>query len=418
VAHAVSLKQRQNGKATRLATGAGVLDRPVQIYLDSSDYSTMADPRNAENGRLQGVLQYLRKAVDDGHIEIRFSIVHIVEACHTERSHKALALARATLIDELSSGKVMRHFRDIVADEVEIATDQASSSSSFYDDDGCWFPRLPNLGADVRQAVAAGLKDGVERVTVNRKARRAARRLIGDRARPGPARRDAFSDAATLNVLAREYGFTERFVQTRLLALVDDPRTTDAEVARLVEQELFQPVRFIGHYIDRFERETSIRDSIRSLGQRMIEAVQGMRDLIARLEVSARAMETNGLDSARAAIRRTSREFHDRMIHAAVGAPSPTALPALRSPGLAFLSLMLEHWLLSVAGQRKPRKPDTSDAGDLLHGFYLPYVDLWRGDRHVCDVARRHAEQWGTVVVASLFELPRYIEDALSQPRQ
>ena len=253
-------------------------------------------------------------------------------------------------------------------------------------------------------------------MAVNRKARRAAQRVVGNRARPGPARRDAFADTATLNVLARQYGFTERFVQTRLLALVDDPRTTDAEVARLVEQELFQPVRFIGHYIDRFERETSIRDSIRSLGQTMIDAVQGMRDLIARLEVSARATETNSLDSARTAIRRTSREFHDRMIHAAVGAPSPSALPAVRSPGLAFLSLMLEHWLLSVAGQRKPREPGTSDAGDLLHGFYLPYVDLWRGDRHVCDVARRHAEQSGTVVVASLFELPRYIEDALSQP--
>ena len=90
-----------------------MLDRPLQIYLDSSDYSTMSDPRNVDNGRVQGVLQYLRQAVEDEYVEIRFSIVHIVEACHTEPSHKALAIGRATLIDELSKGKVMRHFRGL-----------------------------------------------------------------------------------------------------------------------------------------------------------------------------------------------------------------------------------------------------------------------------------------------------------------
>ena len=48
--------------------------------------------------------------------------------------------------------------------------------------------------------------ESADSVALNRKARRAAQRLIGTRERPGPARKSAFDDGAALAALCERYG--------------------------------------------------------------------------------------------------------------------------------------------------------------------------------------------------------------------
>jgi len=397
--------------------------RPVQVYLDSNDYSVMSDPRRAGDVAVQDALRYLREETRSGTIEVRFSIIHITEACHRDDVSKPLAVARAKLIGELSGPKVMRHLWDIVADEVTAARHAGIEGVEASDDSGRWFPRIPNLGGDIRQAVESGIQEGADSVALNRKARRAAQRLIGTRERPGPTRKSAFDDRAKMAVLCARYGMSERFVAERLSSRLTDGRTTDAQLAKLVESEMFEPVRFVGHYLDRHERDRSVRDSVRSLGERMIDGVQNLRGMLDQLRQSTGATETRPFEEARAGIRSALGGFRRSMIEAAARAAgvsdASAALawldeaPRERFLGLEALAIATEEWLLGVAGgARHPRAPTPSDAGDLLHAFYLPYVDVWRGDRHARHAARQAARLRDTEIAPSLEALPQSVERA------
>ena len=55
----------------------------IQVYLDSSDYSVMSDPRQPW---VAEILDFLRAQVAEGHIEIRYSSLHLLEGAHVDES--------------------------------------------------------------------------------------------------------------------------------------------------------------------------------------------------------------------------------------------------------------------------------------------------------------------------------------------
>lgn len=403
---------------------------PIQVYLDSSDYSVLSDPKKAADAGVQDTLAYLRDAVGSGLIEVRYSIIHITEACHRDASSKPLAAARARLIAELSGSKVVRHFTDVVATEAVAAGRAVRSGSPALDDSGRWFPRMPKLGREIRQSVEEGMHEGASSVAFNRKSRRAAQRLLGSRQRPGRVRAEALADRAALNALCERFGMSERFAREQLLVRLADARTSDAQLAALVEQELFEPERFIAHYLDRLERDRRIRDAVRSLGQRMIDGVQDLRAALNRLRQALPAAEVMSFSEVRTQVRGALVGFRRAMVEAAVRGHSGDVdvdevfaqyaeFPRDRFPGVDALALFVEDWLLATGGGAKhSREPLRSDAGDLLHAFYVPYVDVWRGDRHASNVARPIAARHGTVVAASLGDLRSSIDRARGRPRQ
>jgi hypothetical protein len=58
---------------------------------------------------------------------------------------------------------------------------------------------------------------------------------------------------------------------------------------------------------------------------------------------------------------------------------------------------------------------EKSFGGDLLHAFYLPHVDLWRGDRRFSSVLKEALPTYASRVVSTIKELPSAI-DAWSPP--
>lgn len=403
---------------------------PIQVYLDSSDYSVLSDAQRAADAGMQDTLTFLRDATRSGLIEVRYSIIHITEACHRDASSKPLAAARARLIAELSGSKVLRHFTDVVATESVAAARAVLSESPALDNDGRWFPSMPGLGREIRQAVEQGMQEGASRFGYNRKSRRTAQRLLGSRERPGRARVDALSDRAGLDSLCKRYGMSERFVRERLLVRLADARASDAELAALVEQEVFEPERFIAHYLDRLEKDRRVRDAVRSLGQRMIDDVENLRVALNRLRQTVPAADVMPFADVRTHVRGALVGFRRAMVEAALRArpcdvdvdevfARHTEFPRDLFPGVDALALFAEDWLLTAGvGSKHPREPLLSDAGDLLHAFYLPYVDVWRGDRHASNVARPIAARHGTVVAASLGNLQSCIDQARGRPRQ
>ena len=71
--------------------------RPLQVYLDSSDYSDMANPRAIKNRPgLEKVRDFLVDSVEKGIIEIRFSAFTLAEIIHVNETYKDSAVQRAS----------------------------------------------------------------------------------------------------------------------------------------------------------------------------------------------------------------------------------------------------------------------------------------------------------------------------------
>ena len=63
----------------------------------------------------------------------------------------------------------------------------------------------------------------------------------------------------------------------------------------------------------------------------------------------------------------------------------------------------------------KPRNFQDSDMIDIMHAFYLPHCDLWRGDRAFCNLLLQSNIPYKSRIVPSLKLLPSRIEEALKK---
>jgi hypothetical protein len=87
------------------------------VYLDSSDFSDLSSnaPLSEEN---RAVLNALRRALDDGSIQLFISAVHISEAVHAAEKDKNDAIRRAELMRDLCGGNVLRFPSELCKEEL------------------------------------------------------------------------------------------------------------------------------------------------------------------------------------------------------------------------------------------------------------------------------------------------------------
>lgn len=234
--------------------------KPILIYLDSSDYSRLSDPRHAQDPQLQRVKECLIESVRNGTVEVRYSVIHIVEACHRKPSSHGLAKLRAELMRELSGLRVMKFFSGVCADEVAVhQSGRLPSTRIGIDDDGKWHPEIRGLGNDIQNAILDAVKDAIMAVPQTRSERRRARSLFGTPEAPKPAALQALAAQPDLiEDLAEKHGMSPRFVREKVMARVLGSNSVDS-IDREIRHELFDPVTFISHYIDRFDKEDRIR---------------------------------------------------------------------------------------------------------------------------------------------------------------
>jgi hypothetical protein len=392
---------------------------PLVVYLDSSDYSRLSDPRNATQAELLRVNEFLLEHVVSGAIEIRYSMIHIVEACHRTDSSRGLAIARATLIDGLSHGRVLRHLTDVIADE---CTTQPSSRTIAFDDNGYWFPRLEGYGSKLSNSLKDALRDGFARVPMNRKQRRYIQKRFGTEADP---RWDAIAQlvggGATKEIEA-QYGVSRRFVEQRVLPSLVQNIEDEGKLEREVFEEVFNPPRFIANYLDSNDENGKLRKSVSSIGDKLVDSVSTFkRDIGAAIDKYGR--ET--IDRISSGFRNDSEERQQRLKRMLIDASlrrrqsdqQDSELQSVEchtSAGVDALTQAFDYWMMDAFQLQNPRSVRCSDAGDLLHLFYLPYVDVWRGDGYSASIAKRLRSYAKTIAVQDLFSLPEAIRSQLA----
>ncbi len=85
-------------------------------------------------------------------------------------------------------------------------------------------------------------------------------------------------------------------------------------------------------------------------------------------------------------------------------------------PSVQIAAAALEAYALQIIGVTTGgAKIEPSFGGDLLHAFYLPYVDIWRGDRRVSATLRQVLPRYRDRIGGTLADLPMEIERKLAE---
>lgn len=97
-------------------------DNAVKIYLDQKDFSSMARGLNGEAGyeKFLAIFYYLVQLVESRKILIYFSSFHIVESLRYEALHNELWAHHCDIIDKLTQGNCIIFFQEIKTRELEL----------------------------------------------------------------------------------------------------------------------------------------------------------------------------------------------------------------------------------------------------------------------------------------------------------
>lgn len=396
-----------------------MISSPIQVYLDSSDYSTLSRPFVELLPEDRAVLEWLRQNQRRGTIEIRYSMVHLVEACHRDVNSKESAVARAKLIGDLSDTKVMRSIPDIVCSEAGVANRPIDVIGHAFDNHGKWYPPVGPLAGAVQLDLRRIASDTAVATGGNRAARRAAKSIVGTRTRRQNLIQQFCADTAALARLCESHGMPPRVAQRDLFLKIFGQDRSDKEIEELLCSEIFAPRHLVEDYLDRFERARSIRSSVRGLGERLVGSVDQFRESLD----SARKRGDSSLEMQLQTLRRNDSsefdQFREQLTRTALRIGSQSSIEGVTNApkagecvGIEVLAGFIENWFKDLIGGANVagRAPQPSDAGDALHAFYLPYVDVWRGDRYACNALRDLARRFGTLIAPTLRGLPASLD--------
>ena len=158
------------------------LEKPIQVYLDSSDFSNLANP-SMRTRELAIVEDRLLGWQESGLIELRFSYVHIIEGAPVRAEDLQFGKARFALIKRLCGSRCLASPFTIIKEELRsIGTDVTQAfPGGVYRDTGEWIPELDSDTFDLPSPKKM-LLDEISSMSLGRSARRSAQKRLFDAA--------------------------------------------------------------------------------------------------------------------------------------------------------------------------------------------------------------------------------------------
>lgn len=401
-----------------------VAGRPLQVYLDSSDYSILSEAMQQAQHPHAATFRALCGYVDEGRIEIRFSSIHVVEAAHLNPESRDLAIGRARCIQRLSGGKCFRFSPDLPLLEGLERLSRGRVRESVTSDIGFWHPDFSELALTLRQSIVDGIRKILVEKELNRHRRRAVERQLFPNGRLSAkvVRGLQVGRQELLSELSRQFPLSERFFTEDLMlkfAAGDVPAQEIVEELCIVFRDL---EKFIGWTFDTRDTDRKSVAWLRDHGYGLVSKIEGLREkfdipglrqqapvmfdreMQKRLEAKVPELREMWLDH----VKDTLEKRYPRIKVAPGSWEEFKAEPS--SSMDALIGVFLEYWKRHL---RMSRKPIPSDGADLLHLLHLPYCDIFRADGDTAQTAKPLASIHGTIVVPKLGQLLTQLEASL-----
>lgn len=395
------------------------MSSPV-VYLDTQDFSRFGD---VLRGKADDVTETLFLALEaqaaSGDAIFAVSMPILAELLQYDADFRQTTLCKAQAVARLCGEWALVYPSRLIASEIvgaarEAGAIPAGEPFSVLSSDRCWYPNISEAFRGLKEQIQSGIAAEIDKHSaVNRKSRRGAKKIAG---KLNPAR--AAAEAAP--EMALTYGLPEDVFIRSIVALLRGAITPE-EASRRLFGAIAEPVTFVETYFERVESERTLPEWIGGLG-RNIEAhlhtfrdglrpfldTPEMRERVAMLladwpaklgEVVLRMVD--GDDLAEFGL---STEIRDRLIE------FPEFMA--RVPAASTVGRVIPEYVRQIIGLAgNEAKIERSFGGDLVHAFYLPHVDLWRGDRRFSKVVQDAVPALAHRIVPTLKALPAAIDD-------
>jgi len=400
--------------------------RPVRVYLDSSDFSVLSNPRGL-NDELAALLRQLRRWVSDGQIICCFSGTHLSEMAPLNAAYSAAAQSRAGLLVDLCGRNTLISQNLLFAGELRFALHLSESLPEAHSPAGKWYPDdvagispIEKIG---QIEIASGIQDAIQDMGMNRKARRIAERKAFKHGKPRAAFQAtvvANARTGTLDEVLEMYPMRPQDARVLGRYVVGDATAEDATKA--FEESLRDPSWMMQWFEKHHEKLNPFIEWIRNPAASMLSNLNEMA-------VQAASIRKNDVTfgSALADTLFSSSKWaawQDKLLHSTAVRMSNELLGQDGSnltaesidkdcPGMSvgIRSLHSAWWTTTV---ERPRQAKLSDFPDALHAMYAPYVDIFRADSFMAPHIAKTAGRFGTRVVPKLTLLPSAIQAVLS----
>lgn len=388
---------------------------PLQIYLDSSDYSRASSPD--ATGRIQEVVHQLETWRDVGAIELRFSFATVAEAAPVDPRYFRSGLARLACIERLCGSRALAAPSDVLSYEKDALLSQRPHAKQIVRDDGHWAPQdfsaltFPTREDIVRRAIRDAGFDRKQRRIVERQELDSHGRLT----QKGHSR---FLRNAPTWVAQVEADFP---LSPGARAALDEyvaGRIAGDVMLRLIMGSIQDLAQF-ALWLER--HWTMVSPTIvwlREAGERMKSGWLGLARRVTTIVVQQRQA---GMAEERIwtiGNRELAKVARGIVLGRTVGQSIAMHVTDEQIEDLAPSSMLVARMIVAlinatVMQRESPREPRVSDAGDLLHVLYLPYVDFFRADAFAADKLERLAPKYARKIVRDIYALPNRIKQAL-----
>lgn len=260
---------------------------PIQVYLDSSDYSILSDPKK-NNLSLTRIKNELISLIQRRVIEIRFSIVHVLEMAHIGKENRPLALSRFKILNELCGGKTLLSIPDMENMELVRLAHHSFDPLSIKQvaiDNGEWFPAFSIESDFFEKTIIMELFKAFKDLKLPRNERQRLKKQLTKKGRISekilefiPGGRELFLEA-----FAQEYPLTDRFKNEDLFVKLIKKEITNDELMVEFKAGLFNLENFIGWYLDRLNKSSSLPIWLRNFGQQKKIKIETLREKCEKL---------------------------------------------------------------------------------------------------------------------------------------
>lgn len=398
---------------------AGALKRPLIVYLDTQDLSRFGDvlrgKGDAQHERLFNDLEARKLA---GDVVFPVTMPLMSELLQYDAAHRETTLRKAEAVEQLCGVYAMPSTTMLAAIEVSRSAYQAGLIAcaprvEILSNDRMWFPSLTdtlhdlqaNMHAAARQSLATRLPD----VAMRQRAEQILKTVDW-----------GVEVVALAPKIAEEVGLPTEAVLASVVPYLRG-EISSAEASRRMLTGISEPSVFVDMYFERWGPMGALPSWISTASKTVARYLSAVRDNLGRLRIERDKKQVRLLVSRlkptfRAIsfelARMSAAEFKlsDEIIDSiAADGDSASAIPSAEIAAAALEAYALQIVGVTTGGS----KIEGSIGGDVLHAFYLPYVDLWRGDRRFSATLRQALPHYRDRISGPLAELPKAIETKL-----
>ncbi len=395
---------------------------PPTVYLDSQDYSRFGDVlRGKSDADTEALFLDLEARKSAGDVIFAVSMPIIGELFQYNANFRETTIKKTEAIERLcGTWSLAFPSRLLAAQIIDTAKSQGlgleAPEINVLTSDRYWYPNIAASFEGLRDKMRLELDQQISAMSLSRHLRRGVAKN---------ARKVDFYKIAqeAAPVLAADYGIPAEAITQSIVQLLRG-KISPEQASHKLFSAIAEPVKFVEVYFERIQSDRSLPSWIGKLGrdlkshltdlrQTMLPAlnsdsdktqfrsmVWGHKTIFGKMILSIALDETQNpeLDRAMRGLLANNPDFSDIL------------------PACDMFGNVLASYVEQVTGLRGTAAGiEDSLGGDILHALYLPYVDLWRGDRRFSHILKSALPAYADRIVPTVKELPVAIDNWLTE---